>query len=131
MTMKILSSLPVFALVAAGLALHGIQQKTPAPAVRPVHDIKVSEGPLVNLISAKEAVVSWSTNLSTDTVLAYGTSESLLDHVASAPWGGIHHTVRLKNLAPDTDYYYRVGKPSTQETEAMLEVRHFKTPPSR
>ena len=128
MTTKIFSGLTVLALAAGGLALHGVQQKTRHPVGLRAREIRVSEGPVIKLISAKEAIVSWSTNLSTDTVLIYGTRDKSLNHSASAPWGGVNHVVRLTDLAPDTEYYYRVGKPSEQESEAMTELRHFKTP---
>ena len=115
-------------LLICAFALEGQKKKVPEPiSHRPIRDVRVTYGPVVILVQQSVATVSWSTNVSTDTVLRYGTGDNHLDQTASTPWGGTNHLVQLTNLAPDTTYYYRVGKPAGQETEPMSLPAQFET----
>jgi hypothetical protein len=101
------------------------QAQTTTPA--PVRDIKVTYGPLVNVIGDTRAVISWSTNITTDTVLKYGTRANQLDQMARSPWSGTTHRVELANLVPSTTYYYRVAVSNAQVTEPMNSPAKFTT----
>lgn len=66
------------------------------------------EGPTVEIISATNAVIRWSTDVATGARVRYGTTLSQLaqdarDDVRSK------HSVTLTNLRPGTKYFYTVG----------------------
>jgi phosphodiesterase/alkaline phosphatase D-like protein len=108
------------------------QANTSAPAAKqaasaPLRDVKVTYGPLVQVIGNTSAVISWSTNVTTDTALKYGTSADQLDQVARSPWSGTTHRIELKNLLPNTTYYYRVAVSNAQASEPMNTPAKFTT----
>lgn len=98
-----------------------------ATATTPVRDVKVTYGPLLQVIGDTSVVISWSTNITTDTVLKFGTSADHLDQVARSPWSGTTHRVELKNLLPNTTYYYRVAVSNGQASEPMSNPAKFTT----
>jgi len=108
-------------------------QSTPAQkaATEAVRDVRVTNGPVVRSITDTTALINWSTNVSTDTLLHYGTRSDALDEVARAPWGGLTHSIQLRNLTPDTTYYYRIGTSAAQNTEPMSAVASFRTRPTK
>lgn len=101
-----------------------------AASAAPARDVKVTYGPLIQAVSETTAAITWSTSASTDTLIHYGTSADHLDQVARTPIGGTDHRVELKNLLPDTSYYYRVGTSAAQATEPMNRTATFKTKPA-
>jgi phosphodiesterase/alkaline phosphatase D-like protein len=69
-------------------------------------------------------------------VVKYGTSPNALNHTAEKPWGGskesngdYNHTVWVKNLKPNTTYYYMVetGQGKGTGTEAQSHPQEFRT----
>jgi phosphodiesterase/alkaline phosphatase D-like protein len=69
-------------------------------------------------------------------VVKYGTSPKALNQTAEEPWGGkresngdYNHTVWMKNLKPNTTYYYKVetGQGLGTGTEADSKTGEFKT----
>src|SRR5947209_2709792 len=60
------------------------------------------------------AVIAFSTNIPSSTVVAYGTDPNNLDQTAQAPYGGSPedggqtHRVTISNLKPGTTYYWQV-----------------------
>lgn len=97
----------------------------------PARDVKVTNGPVVRSVADTSALITWSTNVSTDTLLHYGKSADNLDQVARAPWGGLTHSVQLRNLTPETTYYFRVGTSVAQNTEPMSSTASFRTLPTK
>jgi hypothetical protein len=93
----------------------------------PARDVKVTNGPVVRSVTDTTALITWSTNVSADTLLRYGTSADNFDQIARAPWGGLTHSLLLSNLAPKTTYYFRVGTSLTQNTEPMSATASFTT----
>jgi acid phosphatase type 7 len=70
---------------------------------------RVTLGPSARAVSATSALIYWSSNVSTPTELRYGTDPAHLDWTAKDLFGGMTHRVLLKNLRPDTAYFYRVA----------------------
>ena len=70
--------------------------------------IRITAGPTVEHAGTEDAVVAWSTNVSSGTQVMYGTDSAHLDRVAQTPWGALTHRVTLKKLTPGTTYYYEV-----------------------
>jgi hypothetical protein len=105
------------------------ERNVAAASTVPIRDVKVIYGPLVQVVTDTLADISWSTSTSTDTLLLYGTSPDHLDRTARSRIGGTIHSVELKDLLPDTIYYYRVGRPASQSAEPMAGPATFRTAP--
>lgn len=99
-------------------------EKTPA--------LKITHGPSVEYTSANSAIVAWSTNVSSGTVVKFGTDRNDLSRKAEAPWGALTHRVTLKNLQPDTTYYFQVDSPqgAGTGTQAQSQIQQFQTKPA-
>jgi len=83
------------------------------------------EGPTVEIISATNVVIRWSTDVATGARVRYGTALSQLaqgaqDDVRSK------HSVTLKSLRPGTKYFYTVGT-----ARLPLATNSFSTPGQR
>ena len=83
--------------------------QTKAPAER------ITNGPAVKKTTDTVAEISWSTDAPGSSIVKYGTSPAVLNDTAEAPWGGTkepngdyNHTVWVKNLKPNTTYYFVV-----------------------
>jgi hypothetical protein len=85
----------------------------PAP---PSTAVEITNGPVVESVTDTTAVIAWSTNVNAGTVLHYGTDPIHLDKAAGMPWGGLTHRVDLKELKPDTKYYFQAESPKGQGT---------------
>ena len=94
--------------------------------------VDITQGPVLESVSDHSAVVAWSTNKDGSTVLNYGTDPRNLAQVAEAPWGANGHThrVELRNLRPNTTYYFRVetgqtrtGNGAAVETQGVISFR--------
>ena len=98
--------------------------KSDAPPI-----LRITHGPTVEFTSANKAIVAWSTNVSSGTVVNYGTDQNNLSHKAEAPWGALTHRVTLKNLQPDTKYYFKVSSPHGVGTGTIAEseLKDFQT----
>jgi len=91
--------------------------------------VQITNGPVVENVTETTAVIAWSTNVNAGTVLRYGDDPRRLEQTASMPWGGLTHRVNLKDLAPNTTYYYRAESPNAQGTGTMAQspLESFKT----
>lgn len=82
----------------------------------PTLEVKIVQGPLVEYVTDSTAIIAWSTNVNAGTLLHYGIDPTHLDKVAGMPWGGLTHRVTLKDLKPDTKYYFRAESAEGQGT---------------
>jgi phosphodiesterase/alkaline phosphatase D-like protein len=78
--------------------------------------VEITSGPVVESVTDTTAVIAWSTNVNAGTVLRYGTDPNHLDQAAGMPWGGLTHRVDLKDLKPDTRYYFKAESAQGQGT---------------
>lgn len=110
------------------LACTGAAQ-TSAAAEDTYPPVQIIHGPVVETTSKTGAVIAWSTNVNSGTLLRYGTDPMHLDRSASMPWGGITHRVTLKDLHPATAYYFQAESGAGQGTgtAARAEVKCFVT----
>jgi phosphodiesterase/alkaline phosphatase D-like protein len=83
-------------------------------ALAQAKEVEITKGPVVEHTGGSDAVIAWSTNVSSSTVVKYGTDRHNLAHTAQAPWGGTTHRVTLKNLEPGKTYYYQVTSAQAQ-----------------
>lgn len=103
---------------------HALEE--PAPKVV---NVEIVHGPVVESVTDTTAVIAWSTNVNAGTVLHYGTDVNHLDQTASMPWGGLTHRVNLKDLKPDTKYYFKAESAQGQGsgTTAVAPQSFFRT----
>ncbi|MCU1284956.1 MAG: Fibronectin, type [Acidobacteriales bacterium] len=92
---------------------------------------RITGGPVIESVSDHSAVVAWSTNAKSSSILDYGTDRNNLSQKAEAPWGGKPHRVFLKNLQPNTTYYFRVHSGEAQGTGTSVDspIYELKTVP--
>jgi phosphodiesterase/alkaline phosphatase D-like protein len=88
----------------------------PEDPALPSTAVEITNGPVVESVTDTTAVIAWSTNVNAGTVLHYGTDPNHLTQTAGMPWGGLTHRVNLKDLKPDTKYYFRAESPKAQGT---------------
>jgi hypothetical protein len=103
---SIASAVIFFALAAQCVPQRSPQQGPEEPAPKVVN-VEIIHGPVVESVTDTTAIIAWSTNVNAGTVLHYGTDVNRLDQTASMPWGGLTHRVNLKDLRPDTKYYFK------------------------
>ena len=70
--------------------------------------VHITKGPVIEYITRSNAIVAWSTNVRASSIVRYGTDPNNLNQTAQAPWGQETHRVDIKNLRPDTKYYFVV-----------------------
>jgi hypothetical protein len=94
-----------------------------------VQAVRIVKGPIVEWVGEKTAVIAWSTNVRSSTILRYGTSPNNLAEQKDAPFEGPTHRVKLANLAPSTKYYYRLDDTKAQGTgtATQSQVYEFET----
>jgi Purple acid Phosphatase, N-terminal domain len=92
------------------------QASSPGEADPPAVAVEITGGPVVESVTDTTAVIAWSTNVNAGTVLRYGTDPHHLDQTAGMPWGGLTHRVDLKDLKPDTRYYFKAESAQGQGT---------------
>jgi hypothetical protein len=112
-----------------------VQLPAPAP-VSPIgtagNAVQITNGPVVENVTDTTAEIAWSTNVNAGTTLHYGSDPSHLDQTAGMPWGGLTHRVSLKNLNPNTTYYFKAESAQGQGTgtQAQAEQASFQTKPA-
>jgi hypothetical protein len=100
-------------------------QQWPAP-VTPIgtasNAVQITNGPVVENVTDTTAEIAWSTNVNAGTTLRYGTDPSHPDQTAGMPWGGLTHRVTIKNLEPNTTYYFKAESAQGQGTGTLAET---------
>jgi hypothetical protein len=66
-------------------------------------------GPYLQMITPTSAVVRWGTTIKNNSVVRFGTNPAALDRTVNMARPTFYHEVKLKNLKPDTKYYYTIG----------------------
>ncbi len=97
--------------------------------------VKITDGPRVEGTGDTWAVIAWTTNEPSSSVIRYGASPAALNQVAESPYADKEgankqtHRVHIKNLKPGTTYYFAVdsGQAEGTGTEARSNVAQFTT----
>ncbi len=91
--------------------------------------VRITKGPIIEEVASDQAVIAWSTNVRASSVIRYGTGDEHLSQTAEVPYGGPTHRVHLRNLKPDTKYYFVVdsGQGKGTGTEAKSKEESFTT----
>lgn len=74
-----------------------------------------------------EVFVTWESSRETPSFLCYGTEPDHFEHILQENAAVTLHRFHLKDLSPDTRYYYRAGPPPTPASDELSETRSFKT----
>ena len=97
---------------------------------------RIIDGPRIEQVTHDGATIAWTTNTGGSSVIRYGTNPEHLDQVAESRYADNDrnpryqtHRVELKNLRPDTTYYYRVisGQGEGTGTSDRSRVEEFRT----
>jgi phosphodiesterase/alkaline phosphatase D-like protein len=91
--------------------------------------LQITQPPKPENVTTNSALIAWSTNVNSSTLVHYGTDQNSLNQTAQMPWGGLTHRVTLKNLKPGTTYYYQAVSDRGQGTgtKADAPVSSFQT----
>jgi hypothetical protein len=107
-----------------------------APAQNNAQAERITDGPQVKQVTATSAEIAWSTETPGSSIVRYGTNPNALSQTAQEPWGGkrerngdYNHSVWVKNLTPNTPYYFIVqtGQGKGTGTGAQSQVQEFRT----
>lgn len=109
-----------------------VQQIPVSPIGVPTNGVQITHGPVVENVTDTTAEIAWSTNVNSGTSLHYGTDPTHLDQTAGMPWGGFTHRVLIKNLKPNTTYYFKAESGQGQGTGTLAEAAQasFQTKPA-
>ena len=109
-----------------------VQQIPVSPIGVPTNGVQITHGPVVENVTDTTAEIAWSTNVNSGTALHYGTDPTHLDQTAGMPWGGFTHRVLIKNLKPNTTYYFKAESGQGQGTGTLAEAAQasFQTKPA-
>jgi hypothetical protein len=109
-----------------------VQQIPSSPIGVPTNGVQITHGPVVENVTDTTAEIAWSTNVNSGTALHYGTDPTHMDQTAGMPWGGFTHRVLIKNLKPNTTYYFKAESGQAQGTGTLAEAAQasFQTKPA-
>jgi hypothetical protein len=109
-----------------------VQQIPATPMGAPSQAVQITNGPVVEHVTDTTAEIAWSTNVNSGTALHYGTDATHLDLSVGMPWGGLTHRVSIKNLKPNTTYYFKAESGQGQGTGTQAETAQasFQTKPA-
>ncbi|HLX73889.1 MAG TPA: fibronectin type III domain-containing protein [Terriglobales bacterium] len=85
---------------------------------------RITQGPTIEYADDQFAVVTWTTDVPTESRVYYGTSEKNLTQVSENRNSRTFHRLDLQNLQPSTTYYFRIdnGTPSTLASNSFQTV---------
>jgi hypothetical protein len=97
--------------------------------------VRIIDGPRVEAVGNDWAVIAWTTNSASSSVIRYGFDRGRLDQMSESPYADNDktanqtHRVRLKNLRPNSTYYFAVdsGQGEGTGTEARSQISEFRT----
>ncbi len=97
--------------------------------------VKIINGPRVEGTGDTWAVIAWTTNEASSSIIRYGTNGNRLDRTAESPYADTEgankqtHRVKITGLNPGTTYYFAVdsGQGEGTGTEAKSSIGQFTT----
>jgi phosphodiesterase/alkaline phosphatase D-like protein len=111
------------------------KSQSPGEAGEKAMAVKIIDGPRVEGVGANWAVIAWTTNTGSNSVVHYGTNTNSLNETAEAPYADNEksssqtHRVRLNNLKTNTTYFFVAdsGQGEGTGTESKSSVGQFTT----
>ncbi|HLJ86100.1 MAG TPA: fibronectin type III domain-containing protein [Candidatus Angelobacter sp.] len=106
----------------------------PMVAQKPAAE-KIVSGPVVEGIGDTWAVIAWTTDTGGSSIVRYGIDQSKLNQTSESPYAdnekstAQNHRVHLKDLKPNTTYFYLVDSSQGEGTgtDAKSQIGRFKT----
>lgn len=92
----------------SGEVLKSGQFRTQSGGSQNNQQVRIVDGPRIEYIAPTEAVIAWTTNVPSSSVVKYGTSPVSLAQTAEAPWGQTTHRVTVHGLQKNGTYYFTV-----------------------
>jgi len=97
--------------------------------------VQIVDGPRVEGVGKDWAMIAWTTNTASSSVIHYGTDQNNLSQTAQSPYADVEskvhqtHRVKVTKLQPNTTYYFMVdsGQGEGTGTDAKSQVQNFKT----
>ncbi len=100
--------------------------------------LQITDGPRVEYVGNNSAEIAWTTSTGGSSIIHYGTDPNNLNQTAESPYAksdappaGQHavHRVTIKNLQPNTTYYFAVesGQGQGSGTDVKSPVQQFRT----
>jgi hypothetical protein len=85
---------------------------------------RITQGPTIEYADDQFAVVTWNTDIATESRVYYGTDQKNLSQVSENHNSRTFHRLDLQNLQPNTTYYFRIdtGAPSTLASNSFQTV---------
>lgn len=80
------------------------------------NQFQITNGPNIENVADTSAVVAWSTDRPSSSVVKYGTDPNNLNETVQEPWGATTHRATIKNLQPGTRYYFSVHSAQGKNT---------------
>jgi purple acid phosphatase-like protein len=84
--------------------------------------VEVTEGPTITYVDDQFAVVAWTTKAPSESRVFYGTDAEDLNQVAESMKATTAHRVDLRDLKPDTTYYFQLDTGGPTDA-AVLQFR--------
>jgi hypothetical protein len=84
--------------------------------------IDVTSGPTITYVDDQFAVVAWTTSAPSESRVFYGTDPNDLNQASESMKATTSHRVDLRNLSPDTVYYFQLDSPGP-EIPPVLQFR--------
>jgi len=117
------------------LSLVFAQVGTATAQTRKPEAVKITDGPRVENVTDTTATIAWTTNTGGSSIVRYGTDRNGLNQTAESRYShnkatqAQNHRVHIKNLKPNTTYYFIVdsGQGLSTGTEAKSAVAQFRT----
>lgn len=81
--------------------------------------LRITDGPVFEYIDGTSAQIAWTTNSPSSTLVRYGNDPNDLRKTAQAPWGKETHRVLIRNLKPNTRYYFVVESGDARGSGSM------------
>jgi phosphodiesterase/alkaline phosphatase D-like protein len=124
----------LFTIVVLASALAASATAAPKHAPK-AQAVKITDGPRVEGTGPTWAVIAWTTNTGGSSVIHYGTDANQLGQTAKSAYSdnektkAQNHRVHLKNLKPNTRYFFQVdsGQGEGTGTDARSSVAEFTT----
>lgn len=93
--------------------------------VAPTPSLTITSGPSSSSVTQNSAVISWNTNINSNSIVEYGTTTSLGQSKSNATLTTAH-SISLTGLNPGVTYYYRV-KSTANGVTATSSIYNFTT----
>lgn len=87
--------------------------------------VQIIDGPNVEYLTPNQAIIAWSTNAPSSSVVKYGQDSKALNQTAQAQWGGTTHRVTINNLQPNTRYWFSIESGQARGTGTMAQTAPY------